>query len=179
MAAIETPATRLGDPRKDWAAPILARAGLIESAGGAVLRYGLVAILLYYGALKFTPTEAKAIEPMIVHSPFFGWMHALLGAQGTSGVVGATELVAAGLIVARRRLPGVSAIGSLLAVGMFLTTLSFLFTTPGVWTRPADFPIPAPSLFGGFLLKDVFLLGASVWSAGEALRAAGNAARRS
>jgi uncharacterized membrane protein YkgB len=47
---------------------------------------------------------------------------------------------------------------------VFLVTLSFLFTTPGALS-------PA-SPFNGFLLKDVFSLGAGLVTAAEALRAA-------
>jgi reactive chlorine resistance protein C len=53
---------------------------------------------------------------------------------------------------------------------MFLITLSFLVTTPGMWQVVDRFP--APSAAAGFLLKDVFLLGAAVVTAGEALRTA-------
>jgi uncharacterized membrane protein YkgB len=53
---------------------------------------------------------------------------------------------------------------------MFLTTLSFLVTTPG-W-EPSLGGFPALSAMPGqFLLKDVVLLGAALWSAGEAARA--------
>ncbi len=51
---------------------------------------------------------------------------------------------------------------------MFLTTFSLLVTTPGVWEHVPGFPIPVPGALGAFLLKDVFLLGAAIWSAGEA-----------
>jgi len=55
---------------------------------------------------------------------------------------------------------------------MFLTTLSFLFSTPG-W-EPSLGGFPSLSVLPGqFLLKDVVLLGAAVWSLNEALRAAG------
>ena len=50
-------------------------------------------------------------------------------------------------------------------------TLSFLVTTPGMFERVPDFPIPVASIVGWFLIKDLFLLGASVWSLGEALQA--------
>ena len=35
----------------------------------------------------------------------------------------------------------------------------------------SDFPLPVPNEAGAFLLKDVFLLGAAIWTAGEALAA--------
>ena len=60
-------------------------------------------------------------------------------------------------------------VGSALAVGMFATTLSFLATTPGVW-EPSLGGFPALSAVPGqFLLKDVVLLGAALWTLGEAL----------
>lgn len=68
------------------------------------------------------------------------------------------------LIVQRRWAPRASAVGSLIAVGTFLVTLSFLVTTPGVLAP--DNPI------GGFLMKDVLLLGAALFTAAEALDAA-------
>ncbi len=170
MSMTASPPTQ--DEPGGWATPVLSRAERIKTTGGGVLRYGLVAILVFFGVFKFTETEATAIEPLVANSPFFRWMYDLLGLRGTSNVVGVTELVIAGLIAARRWSPGACAVGSLLAVGMFLVTLSFLFTTPGAWKSPPDFPLPVPSDIGGFLLKDLFLLGAAMWSAGEALRAA-------
>jgi uncharacterized membrane protein YkgB len=79
-------------------------------------------------------------------------------------LIGVVELTAALLIATRRWAPRLSAIGSLIAVGTFLVTLSFLVTTPGVLAP--DNPI------GGFLMKDVLLLGAALFTAAEALDAA-------
>jgi uncharacterized membrane protein YkgB len=53
---------------------------------------------------------------------------------------------------------------------MFLITLSFILTTPGVWQEGYGFP--ALSGAGQFLIKDLLLLGAAIWTAGEALQAA-------
>jgi uncharacterized membrane protein YkgB len=54
---------------------------------------------------------------------------------------------------------------------MFLTTLSFLMTTPGVW-EPSAGGFPALSGFPGqFVIKDLALLGISLWSLGEAWKA--------
>jgi uncharacterized membrane protein YkgB len=53
---------------------------------------------------------------------------------------------------------------------MFLTTLTFLVTTPG-W-EPSLGGFPALSAMPGqFVLKDVVLLGAALFTAGEALSA--------
>jgi reactive chlorine resistance protein C len=145
-------------------------AARLEAIGGAVLRYGLVAILLYCGTFKFTVEEAKAIEPLVANSPLFSWPHAALGTQGISNVIGVAEIVIAMLIAARPFSPEASALGSVLSIGMFLSTLSFLLSTPGLWHFAAWHPLPATNADGGFLMKDVFLLGAAIWTAGEALR---------
>lgn len=152
----------------------------LERAGGHVLRYGLAAILIYLGAFKFTAVEAKAIEPLLAHSPLLAWLYAWLSVQAASNLIGLTELVIGALIALRPLSPRLAALGSLGAIGVFAITLSFLFTTPGVWVWVPAFPLPVPSEAGGFLLKDAFLLGAATWSAGEALRAerpAGHARR--
>jgi uncharacterized membrane protein YkgB len=51
---------------------------------------------------------------------------------------------------------------------MFLTTLSFLLSTPGWEPSLGGFPALSRAV-GQFLLKDVVLLGAAIWSLGEAL----------
>jgi uncharacterized membrane protein YkgB len=135
-------------------------AARIRGAGTAVLRYGLVLILLLIGAMKFTPAEAAAIHPWVANSPFLAWLYTLTSEQGASMLIGAVEIVVALLIALRRWSPAAAAIGSLAAAAMFVVTLSFLFTTPN----------QSPDA-QGFLMKDVFLLGAALWSAGEALDA--------
>ncbi len=86
-------------------------------------------------------------------------------------MLGVVEVAVALLIAARPFSPRVSALGSALAVGMFLTTLSFLVTTPGVW-EPSLGGFPALSAVPGqFLIKDLTLLGISLWTLGEAWQA--------
>jgi uncharacterized membrane protein YkgB len=72
-----------------------------EQLVAPVLRYGLVAILLYLGTFKFTGEEAKAIEPLVANSPLFSWLHAVLGTQGISNLIDVVEIVIAALIAAR------------------------------------------------------------------------------
>jgi uncharacterized membrane protein YkgB len=60
--------------------------------------------------------------------------------------------------------------GSLLAIALFIPTISFMFTTPGVF-ETAQGGFPALSLEGGFLMKDIALLGISAWTLADAVRA--------
>jgi uncharacterized membrane protein YkgB len=143
----------------------------ISTLGGVLVRYGLVAVIAWIGALKYTATEAARIQTFIENSPLMSWMNTLLSERALAGVLGAIEILAAVLIAVRPWLPLPSAAGSALATLLFLGTLSFLFTTPGIVDADAG-GFPALSSLGQFLLKDLVLLGAAVWTLGESLRAA-------
>ena len=142
----------------------------LQAVGQMILRYGLVLVVAWIGAMKFTAYEAAGIQPLVANSPFMGWMYRFLSVQGFSNLLGTVEIAVAVMIVMRPLSARVAAVGSAMAVIMFLTTLSFLFSTPG-W-EPSLGGFPALSVVPGqFLLKDVVLLGAAVWSLGEALNA--------
>jgi len=128
--------------------------------GKIVLRYSLVLFFLGFGILKFTPMEAAAIHAPIMHSPFLFWLDALFGEQGASDVIGVIEISLALLMAVRPFAPALSAVGGLGTAFALLITLSFLVTTPQL----------DPAL-GSFIVKDLTLFGAALWSAGEALGA--------
>lgn len=143
----------------------------LESVGAKVIRYGLVIILLWVGALKFTAYEAEGIQGLISSSPLMSWMLSVMSLRTAAALIGVVEITLGLLIATRAFAPKVSAVGSMGAIIMFLITMSFVFTTPGVWQPGYGFPFPSP-MPGQFLAKDLMLLGAAIWTAGEALRAA-------
>ena len=141
----------------------------IQALGGSVVRYGLAAVVGWIGLMKFTHYEAEGIRPFVANSPLMSWAYTVLSVDAFSALLGTAEIVIASLIALRPLSARASAVGSALAVGMFATTLSFLLTTPGVW-EPSLGGFPALSAVPGqFLLKDVVLLGAALWTLGEAL----------
>ena len=143
----------------------------VEAVGRELTRYGLVVVVGWIGFMKFTGYEAEGIRPFVANSPLMSWVYGLMSVQGFSALLGVVEVAIAILIAARPFSPRVSALGSAMAVGMFLTTLSFLVTTPGVW-EPSAGGFPALSgKPGQFLIKDLALLGISVWTLGEAWKA--------
>ena len=143
----------------------------VEAVGRELARYGLVVVVARIGLMKFTAYEAEGIRPFVANSPVMSWVYGLLSVQGFSAMLGVVEVAIALLIAARPFAPRASALGSALAIGMFLTTLSFLVTTPGVWESTAG-GFPALSVIPGqFLIKDLALLGISLWSLGETWRA--------
>ena len=145
--------------------------------GRELARYGLVVVVGWIGLMKFTTYEAEGISPFVAHSPLMSWVYGFMSVRGFSAVLGVVEVAIAILIAARPFMPRASVLGSALAVGMFLTTLSFLVTTPGVW-EPSLGGFPALSAIPGqFLIKDLALLGISLWSLGESWKASVRAAR--
>lgn len=143
---------------------------LFLTSGKLVLRYGLVIILVWIGILKFTSYEAEGIRPLAEQSPFFSWAYSFMSTRSFSNVLGAIE-IATGLLIALRPFSAkLSALGSIGGAFTFLTTLTFLLSTPGVIQEGMSFPFISGSP-GQFLLKDIVLLGASLWTAGEALAA--------
>lgn len=141
----------------------------LERTGTVVLRYSLVLILAWIGLFKFTPTEAEAIKPLFVNSPLFAWIYDVLSVRVVSNLVGGAEILVAILIALRPVAPRLSYFGSLGAVVIFLTTVSFLFTTPGAFAVVDGLWVPGGT--GSFLIKDLTLLGAALYTAAEARRA--------
>jgi len=143
----------------------------VEAVGRELTRYGLVVVVGWIGLMKFTNYEAEGISGFVANSPLMSWVYGFMSVRSFSAVLGVVELTIAILIAARPFSARASVLGSALAIGMFLTTLSFLVTTPGVW-EPSAGGFPAISaLPGQFLIKDLALLGISLWTLGEAWKA--------
>jgi reactive chlorine resistance protein C len=142
----------------------------LEAWGVSISRYGLVVVLLLIGFLKFTTSEAAGIQPLVAHSPFLSWLYSVLSVQGVSNLIGAIEIAIAVLLALRPVSAKASFIGSLGSIVTFLLTTSFLFSTPGAVQLNHGLPVLGDA--GQFLIKDVVLLGASFWTASEALGAA-------
>jgi len=142
----------------------------VSTLGALLLRYGLVVVIGWIGAMKFTAYEAAGIQPLVENSPLLSWAYAVLGVQGFSNFLGVVEITVALLLALRPVSAMLAAVGSVMAIGMFLTTLSFILSTPGWELSLGGFPALS-AMPGQFLLKDLVLLGAAVWSLGEALQA--------
>ena len=143
----------------------------LENIGATVIRYGLAAVLIWVGLLKFTAYEAEGIQPFVANSPLMSWAYGVMSVRSLSTALGVIEILFGLLIALRKVAPKLSAYGSIGASAMFLVTLTFLLTTPGVWQPGYGFPCLSP-VPGQFVAKDLLFFGAALWTAGEALRAA-------
>jgi reactive chlorine resistance protein C len=141
----------------------------LETLGVWLTRYGLVTVLLLIGFLKFTAAEAEGIQPLVAHSPLISWMYGILSVQAVSNLIGAIEIAFAVMLALRPIFAKASFVGSLGSIVTFLLTTSFLFSTPGAVRL--SYGLPVLGDVGQFLIKDVVLLGASFWTAAEALAA--------
>ena len=142
---------------------------LLQAVSTHLTRYSLVLVFVWIGGMKFTNYEAEGIRPFVENSPLMSWLYQIFSVTQFSAILGVVE-IAVGLLIATRPVwPRLSAYSSLAAAAMFVGTLSFIVTTPG-WEPSLGFP--ALSVPGQFLLKDSVLLGASLWTAAEALQAA-------
>lgn len=141
----------------------------LETLGVGISRYGLVLILLLIGLAKFTPDEAAGIQPLVAHSPFMSWMYSVLSVQKVSDIIGIIEIGIALLIALRPLSPTLSCVGSIGAIATFLVTCSFLVSTPGAIQLSKGLLLLGDT--GQFLIKDLVLLGASFWTASEAIHA--------
>jgi reactive chlorine resistance protein C len=151
-------------------AAILNAEPVVRSVGNLVARYGLAIVIAWIGVCKFFPYEAHNIEPLVANSPFMGWLYGVFSVETFSMVLGVVELVTAVLLVVKPWFPAVSLVGSVLAIVLFVSTLSFMVTTLGVGEASAG-GFPLLSMTGQFLIKDVVLLGVSILTLAEAMRA--------
>jgi len=158
-----------------WVAANARGDALAERRWIRVARWGVVLVLAWIGAMKFTATEAQGIRELVESHPLMAWLYTVTDMQGASNLIGVIELVTAALILSwpRWRLGG--ALGLALAIVTFLVTTSFLFTLPG-WLEGHG-----PLIVGGsgrFLAKDLLLLAACVLSFDELFRSSVTHVRR-
>lgn len=140
----------------------------LSRVSGLLLRYGLVVVIGWIGALKFTEFEANGIQPLVANSPIMSWLYGVFSVTVFSAILGVVELAVAVLLALKPWWPRLSLAGSVAAIGLFLTTLSFLFTTPGVVESSAG-GFPVLSSTGQFLIKDVVLLAVALWTLTDGL----------
>jgi uncharacterized membrane protein YkgB len=148
----------------------------LTAIGALIARYAIVIVIAWFGAMKFTYYESHGVAPFVANSPAFSWIFDIMSISTFGRFLGLTELLTALLIALKPWFPKASVLGGLLAVLFFLTTLSFMITTPGIGEESAG-GFPVLSANGQFLMKDIALLGLSLWLLADATAAAGKQKR--
>ena len=135
------------------------------------LRYSVVIVLAWIGAMKFTAYEAGAISGLVSSSVLLAWLYDVASQQAVSNLIGSIEIATAVALVIGPIYRPAAIAGSIAAIATFAITLSFLISAPGWESSLGGFP--ALSVVPGqFLLKDVVLLAVSVSLLARALKGA-------
>ena len=141
---------------------------VIAAFGDQALRYTIVLILTWIGAMKFTAYEAGAIEGLVASSPLTSWLYSIFELRDASNLIGSIEILTAAALLLAPLHRNIAIVGATAAVITFAVTFSFLFSAPGWEASLGGFP--ALSVVPGqFLLKDAVLLAASFSLLGRAL----------
>jgi len=137
----------------------------LKLIGQFLLRYGLAIVFIWLGILKLKNSEADYMRDVLSNSTLFGWSLKYITAYAFSQIVAYLQmgigLLIALKLVARR----LSFVGSLVAVVILLLSVTMLFSSGSVWQ--AGYGFPELSKLGQSILKDVVLLGAAAWCAGD------------
>lgn len=146
--------------------------GKLRTTGIAplVARYGLVIVLAWFGAMKFTYYESHGISHWVANSPFLGWVYNIMSIDAFGRLNGSVELITAALLAVKPWLPKASVVGGIFASLFFVTTLSFMISTPGTGEASAG-GFPILSADGEFLMKDIALIGLALWLLADAIDA--------
>ena len=135
-----------------------------------VARYALVIVIAWFGAMKFTSYESHGISHWVANSPFLSWVYNIMSIDAFGRLNGSIELIVAALLAVKPWFPKASVVCGIFASLFFVTTLSFMITTPGTGEASAG-GFPVLSADGEFLMKDIALLGLSLWLLADAIDA--------
>jgi len=102
---------------------------------------------------------------LIANSPILSWVYSVGSLRGVSNGIGVIEVALALLIAARRFSPRIRR--ELRGSRNVCDHPDLPVQHAGNVVSGPGFPIPVTSAGGAFVIKDVFLLGAAMWSAAE------------
>jgi uncharacterized membrane protein YkgB len=147
------------------------RSSRTTAIAALVARYGLVIVIAWFGAMKFTHYESQGISHWVANSPLLSWVYNIMSIDAFGRLNGSIELIVAALLAVKPWFPKASVVGGIFGSLFFVTTLSFMITTPGVGEASAG-GFPVLSADGEFLMKDIALLGLALWLLADAIDAA-------
>jgi reactive chlorine resistance protein C len=141
-----------------------------SATAAVVARYGLVIVIAWFGAMKFTYYESHGISPLVANSPYMSWIYETISISAFGRFLGTFELITAVLLALKPWFPKPAIVGGALASLFFLNTLGFMITTPDIGEASAGgFPILSAN--GQFLMKDIALFGLSLFLLADAIDA--------
>ncbi|WP_162064480.1 DUF417 family protein [Vibrio taketomensis] len=128
-----------------------------DNIGYLIGVFGVSLVLAWIGIYKFTPTEAKLIQPLVENHFAMGWLYNLISVQAVSNLIGATEIIVAIGLIIGIKYTKIAYFSGIAAALIFVVTLSFLLTTPNTW-KVSDGVL----VTNFFLVKDILFLAIAV-----------------
>jgi uncharacterized membrane protein YkgB len=127
-----------------------------------LIRVSMVIIYFFFGYQKWFDYEVQGLLPFFTHGPLIFWMYSVFGMKGSTYLLGVSEWLFGGLILAgfwNKKLGALGALGSVLT---FITTVTIIPFMPDGWAPSAG---GFPAMVGNvaFLMKDVVLLAVSFY----------------
>ena len=144
------------------------RSSRTTAIAALVVRYALVIVIAWFGAMKFTYYESHGISHWVANSPFMSWNYHIMSIRTFGRLLGSFELFTAALLALKPWFPKASILGGIMASLFFVSTLSFMVTTPGTGEASAG-GFPVLSANGQLLMKDIALLGLALWLLADAI----------
>ena len=83
-----------------------------------IARYGLVIVLAWFGAMKFTSYEAHGISHWVANSPFLSWFYNVISIDAFGRLNGSIELMTAALLAVKPWFPKASVVGGIFALAV-------------------------------------------------------------
>ncbi|MDK9782330.1 YkgB family protein [Vibrio sp. B172a] len=141
----------------------------LTNISNQAVRFSIIIVLAWIGAMKFTSYEANAIQGLVESSPLTSWLYSIFSLQGASNLIGLVEVTTAVVLLLSPVHRMFALVGAASATVIFAVTTSFLFTAPVSEASLGGFP--AISVVPGqFLLKDIVLLATALSLLAKVLR---------
>lgn len=141
----------------------LARAGLLkQDLDYHLLRASMVIIYFFFGYQKWFDYEAQGLIPFFKHGPLIFWMYPMFGMKVSTYLLGVSEWLFGGLLLAGFWNKKLGVLGALGSVATFIATVTIIPFMPDGWAPSAG---GFPAMVGNvaFLMKDVVLLAVSFY----------------
>jgi uncharacterized membrane protein YkgB len=141
----------------------LAKSALLrEDLEYHLIRASMVIIFLFFGYQKWFEYEAQVLIPYISNGPLIFWMYPVFGIRGASWFLGVSEWLIGALLFLGFWNKKLGILGALGSSATFIATVTIIPFMPNGWASSAGgFPAMAGNV--PFLMKDVVLLGVSVY----------------
>ena len=142
---------------------VLTKLGLLrKDLDYHVIRTSMVIIYFFFGYQKWFPYEAQALIPFISNGPLISWMYPVLGLQGASWFLGASEWLFGALIFLGFWNKPLGVLGALGSCVTFIMTITIIPFMPDGWNASAG-GFPAMQGNVAFLMKDLVLFAVSFY----------------